>query len=683
MRLSKKCSNFRTLGALLLSAAGLSAAADLPTAKSIAAEMGVVWNIGNTMEVPNDPTAWGNPLPTQKLIDSVKAAGFKSIRIPCAWDSHANATTNVIDAAWMAQVKAVVDYAIKDSLFVVLNIHWDGGWLENRVDSSATDAAMLQRINKKQGAYWKQIATAFKSYDRHLLFASTNEPNVADSTGPDGSKILNTAGMQALNTFHQTFIDTVRATGGNNASRTLVVQGPSTNIEGTYKLMTTMPTDKIADRLMAEVHFYPYSFCLMEKDANWGNAAWYWGQNNHSTTDLAHNPTWGEEAYVDSMFNLMKVQFVDKNIPVLLGELGAIKRTNLTGDTLALHVLSRRTWYSYVVSAALSRGLIPAVWDAGGKGLNTMTVFDRATGSVYDLGLLNAIRSGAGLSKLKGDTSLVPVAGANAMRILYSAKDSLFGQVDLGVVQPDFSQYDSIQVKVYAKGKSSYDSAGVTKYGFISLSLVTMSDSADKKWQWREVSLGAPTMDAWKTVTVQVSSDKANKTALVPADPTKVNSFLLQMYSKGFNGAIYVDYVAFKKKTGTMDTLYSFNLAAPEAGDGNVQAVKMVPVTSVASDADWKTLTKAYVPAGIALRSGSRALSARVAGGVLTAVWSASEAGQAFVSLQDLQGRTVHAQSIAVRAGLNSVVLPVSSRGLQVLQVRQGARTLTTKVLAD
>jgi aryl-phospho-beta-D-glucosidase BglC (GH1 family) len=87
------------VGAMVLAAAGFSGAADLPTAKAIAAEMGVAWNIGNTMEVPKDPTAWGNPLPTQQLIDSVKAAGFKTVRIPCAWDSHADATTHVIDAS--------------------------------------------------------------------------------------------------------------------------------------------------------------------------------------------------------------------------------------------------------------------------------------------------------------------------------------------------------------------------------------------------------------------------------------------------------------------------------------------------------------------------------------------------------------------------------------------------------
>lgn len=400
MKLLKAClPQAARLAGILAAAAGLSFSQALPTAKSIAAEMGVGWNIGNTMEATGGPPAWGNDVPTQSLIDSVKAAGFKTIRIPAAWDEHANSNTHAIDPAWMAQVKLVVDRCIQDSLFVVLNIHWDGGWLETKVDAAATDPTLRDQIKAKQGAYWRQIATAFRNYDRHLLFASANEPAVE---GP--------ASMAMLNSFHQVFIDTVRATGGNNASRSLIIQGPSTSIEKTHTLMSTLPTDKIADRIMAEVHFYPYQFTLMEQDADWGKVFYYWGRNNHSQTDTQRNPSWGEEAYTDSVFDLMKSQFVDKNIPVLLGEFGAVKRTTLTGESLRLHILSRRTFYQYVVSSATARGLIPVVWDQGAKGNLTMSVFDRKTGGCYDLGLLNAIRSGIGLPILPGDTELGPNA---------------------------------------------------------------------------------------------------------------------------------------------------------------------------------------------------------------------------------------------------------------------------------
>ena len=599
MRASKKRWNLPVVAAIALGAANLVTADNLPTAKSIAAEMGVAWNLGNTMEVPanasgvvdSSNTGWGNPIPSQRFIDSVKAAGFKTVRIPCAWDSHADSITHVIKPAWMTQVKQVVDFCIKDSLFVVLNIHWDGGWLESRIDSAATRPTMLATMKTKQGAYWKQIATTFKDYDRHLLFASTNEPGVDDQ-----------ANLGILMSLHQIFVDTVRATGSQNASRTLILQGPSTSFEHSADWITNLPTDKIADRFMVEAHFYPYQYCLMSKPANWGTMAYpfyYWGKGYHSTTDLIHNASWGEESYVDSQFNLMKPKFLDKNIPVLVGEFGAMKRMTLTGDSLRLSILGRRHFYNYVVKSALDKGMIPALWDAGGKGDGTMTVFDRTKdGAVYDLGLLNAVRTAAGLSKLSGDTSewILPT-GSNSMRIFYSAKDSLFGQVSLSVPKPDMSSCDTVLVRAYVKGTSSYDSAGVAKSGYLSLSLVTMS----KGWTWREAGLGKLTMDGWKTYAIPVSSDTSDSGSLVPADRSAIDFLGLQAYSKAFRGAIYVDWIAFKSKGGSADTVYTFNQSVPEKGTGNVETVSLFPTDSVAADLSWKTATTTmYVTTGIA-----------------------------------------------------------------------------------
>lgn len=659
----------RVVGGVALSLACASQAQTLPTAKSIAAEMGLGWNLGNTMEATGGPTAWGNFVPPQSFVDSVKAAGFKTIRLPVAWDGNANQTTHVIDAAWMAQVKGLVDYCIKDSLFVVLNIHWDGGWLENKIDSAVTRPAMQATIKAKQGAYWRQIATTFKNYDRHMLFASTNEPNVADA-----------ASMALLNQFHQIFLDTVRATGGNNASRTLIIQGPNTDIEKTWQLMTTLPTDKIADRLMAEVHFYPYQFTLMTSDADWGKQFFYWGRNNHSTTDLAHNPTWGEEAWVDSVFGLMKTQFVDKNIPVLLGEFGAIKRLTLTGDSLKLHVQSRRWFYQYVATSAKARGIIPVAWDAGGKGDGTMSVFDRKTGGIYDLGLLNAMRAGWGMTKLAGDTSLVPATGANAMKVLYSAKDSMFGQVELGVAKANVSAYDSIIVRAFVNGQSTYDSAGTARNGFVSLNLVTMS----KGWTWREAPLGTLTMNAWHNYSIPLSTDTLNKAALVPADPTAIDFFGLQAYSKAFNGTIYVDYIVFKTKAGTGDTLYPFNSSVPEKFSGNVVAVKSIPVADVAADLEWKTATKAY---GSTTSVFSRTaidhndLHAFATGGLIHASFAAERTGTVQATLVNLRGETVWSQAVSARAGANSLVIPAIRSGLSVLRIQEGARILVAKVV--
>lgn len=367
--------------------AGISMAADLPTAATIANEMGLGWNIGNTMETPGGKPYWSNHVPTQAMIDAAKAAGFRAIRIPCGWDTHAS--NNVIADAWLAEVKTVVDYCIKDGLYVVINSHWDKGWLEEHIDVGSQAA-----VNVKQKAYWTQIANYFKAYDHHLLFASANEPAVQDAYGV----AFGSDRVEVLNSYHQTMIDAVRATGGNNATRTLVIQGPRTDIELIKSAWTTLPKDKVSGRLMAEAHFYPYQYTLMTKDESWGNQFFYWGQGNHSSTDAAHNPTWGEEAYVDSQFNILKRLFVDKGMPVILGEFGAGLRTTLSGDNFALHKKGRLAYYKYVAKSARARGVLPFAWDTYYTGDMNFTILDRGNAKVYDQDLMNALTLGWGVS---------------------------------------------------------------------------------------------------------------------------------------------------------------------------------------------------------------------------------------------------------------------------------------------
>ncbi|HVI44671.1 MAG TPA: cellulase family glycosylhydrolase [Chitinophaga sp.] len=358
---------------LILFFTGLSLSAQLPTAQSIASQMKVGWNLGNTLEAICGETVWGGAVTTQATIDAVKASGFNTVRLPCAWDCHSN--NGVIDPAWIARVKEIVDYCMRDNLYVILNIHWDNGWLENNV----TPAAQAQ-VNAKQQHYWTQIANYFKNYNEHLLFASANEPNVDNATG-----------MSVLLSYHQTFINAVRATGGNNSSRTLIIQGPSTDLEKTNTLMNTLPTDPIANRLIMEVHYYgPYQFALMTKDESWGNMFYYWGSNYHSSTDVSRNATWGEESYMDAELNLMKTKFIDKGIPVIIGEYAAIRRTLSPPSDQALHNASRLHYYNYFVSAARARGLIPICWDLNKE------MYDRSTGTVLDQETISAIMKAAG-----------------------------------------------------------------------------------------------------------------------------------------------------------------------------------------------------------------------------------------------------------------------------------------------
>jgi endoglucanase len=225
-----------------------------------------------------------------------------------------------------------------------------------------------------------------RDFDEHLLFASANEPNVNDA-----------GQMGVLMSYHQTFINAVRSTGGKNSYRVLVVQGPSTDIEKTNSLMTTMPADEIEGRLMAEIHYYtPYQFCLMTEDANWGKMFYYWGEGYHSTTDTDHNATWGEESTVNNLMTQMKSKFVNHGIPVILGEFMAIRRSTPTGENLDLHLASRAYYLKYVTQKAKENGILPFYWDAGNMGVNASALFNRQNNTIYDQQAIDSLIAGAG-----------------------------------------------------------------------------------------------------------------------------------------------------------------------------------------------------------------------------------------------------------------------------------------------
>jgi endoglucanase len=343
------------------------------TATEISARIKLGLNIGNTLEAIGSENAWGNPNITQAFVDTAKAKGFTAIRLPCSWDQYSNATTAKISDTWLNRVKDVVQYCINADMYVVLNIHWDGGWLENHVTVADRDA-----VTAKQKAFWEQIATHLRDYDERLIFASANEPN-CDSV----------AEMEVLLAYHQTFIDAVRSTGGRNAYRTLILQAPNTNMGLAETLWTKMPTDTVANRLMAEVHFYdPSQFTIINKDESWGKMFYYWGKDYHSTVEPDRNATWGEEATVDAHMALAKTVFIDKGIPVIVGEYAVTVRT--TPLDLELHRASRAYWMKYVTQKALASGLVPFVWDVGG-------LIDRNSLAVLDQRVLDAVLEGAGL----------------------------------------------------------------------------------------------------------------------------------------------------------------------------------------------------------------------------------------------------------------------------------------------
>lgn len=340
-------------------------------AVTLAKQMYAGINIGNTMEVPGGETGWGNPRVSKEYIDGLKTAGFNAVRIPCAWDSHIiNQETNEIDPAWLDRVSEVVGYCRANDMYAIVNIHWDGGWLEENCTPEAQEAN-----NAKQHALWTQIANKLNAYDEYLLFAGCNEPNVETAEQ-----------MAVLKSYEQTFIDAVRATGGNNATRCLIVQGPSTDIDKTLNLFGEMPTDAVTGRLMLEVHYYtPWTFCGLEADADWGRMAYFWGEYEVEGSD--RNAGYGADDVI-AAFEKLEARYVHDNIPIILGEYGAMVRT--IGENQQAHDLSRQSFTEVVTREAKNHGIVPFFWDGG-----TFVMIDRYTGAVSEQYAYDGLMQGA------------------------------------------------------------------------------------------------------------------------------------------------------------------------------------------------------------------------------------------------------------------------------------------------
>jgi endoglucanase len=339
------------------------------------------WNVGNSLEAIGGETAWGNPLITQQLIDAVKESGFNAIRIPVAWSKFSDTSTYTIKTDFMNRVQEVVDYVMHDSMYAIINIHWDGGWMQPTY-------AMQDYVNNRLAVMWDQIAVHFRDYDHHLLFAGTNEVMVNGNYGAPSKEF---AAVQ--NSFNQTFVNAVRSTGGRNAYRYLVVQGFNTNIDYTVKNFI-VPEDMTSNRLMVEVHYYdPYDFTINSGNDNiiqWGKYA----------DDPSRTETWANESYADNQFLKMQTNFVNKGYAVVLGEYGAMARLNLGSEELnADHAGYRKYYIGYITASMISHGLVPFYWDNGYTGNTGSGIFDRSTGDQAYPDIIDAIMTAVDTSE--------------------------------------------------------------------------------------------------------------------------------------------------------------------------------------------------------------------------------------------------------------------------------------------
>ncbi|MFG6380646.1 MAG: cellulase family glycosylhydrolase [Muribaculum sp.] len=351
------------------------------SAMEIASRMGTGVNIGNTLEAPDGEGTWTTHPVNEAYIKGLKQMGFTTVRVPCAWDKRvSDASTNTIDPQWLDRVDEVIGWIVENDMYAILNIHWDGGWLENN-----TIKPFDEGINKKQHDYWTQIANKLNHYDSHLLFAAMNEPNAEE----------NLAGVAVSNIikYEQTFIDAVRATGGNNAKRCLVIQAPSTNIghAANPKYKQNLPMDPVPDKLFMEVHFYsPGDFALMDKDGDWGTLIKYFFGADNLVEGSDRNVTGYGEAEIAAEFESMKANYVNFGIPVILGEYSSAIRD--AGEYQAKHEASRAYWNEVVTREARKNGCIPCYWEVG-------TDINRGDGTAINQYAIDGIMRGVAASQ--------------------------------------------------------------------------------------------------------------------------------------------------------------------------------------------------------------------------------------------------------------------------------------------
>lgn len=324
--------------------------------------MGNGINLGNTLEAcdnnvgikTNTPlsyeTHWGQPKTTQAMIDGMKAAGFDTIRIPVAWMTNATHLYEgdyTIDADYMDRVEEVVRYARKAGMYVIVNDHWDGGWYGMFGSESAETRALAMEAYK---GMWQQIAERFRDYSDYLIFESANEElgtrfdeNSALYCSDSVVTYLNDDERYALtNEINQTFVDVVRATGGNNATRFLLITGYGTNIDQTCDDRFQMPKDTAVSKLMVSVHYYdPWSYCGASSAAS----ATKWGKVS-------------DYEYMDQQLAKM-TKFTEAGYGVVIGEYGALPCSDgLKDNTLAYHTA--------FLDACTKYDLTNCLWDCSG-----------------------------------------------------------------------------------------------------------------------------------------------------------------------------------------------------------------------------------------------------------------------------------------------------------------------------
>ena len=306
------------------------------------------WNLGNTFDAkddgPGDPnrdyeTYWSGARTTRELVHAVREAGFNLFRIPVSWHNHLTDDDFTIDPAWLARVEEVACWALDEGMYVIINIHHDDGAGK---DYLYPDTEHYAQSEKYITAIWSQVAEAFAEYDEHVIFESMNEPRLAGTAyewNPDPSVPEVLDSMQCINRLNRKFVETVRASGGSNASRFLMIPGYCGSWGGACADEFELPAD---DRIIVEAHAYtPYHYALDTSSPD-------------SSFDLEKDTAKQDEitAFMDNLYR----RHISRGVPVILDEFGALKKND--GD-----LQDRVNYTSFYTAAAGARGIVCVWWD--------------------------------------------------------------------------------------------------------------------------------------------------------------------------------------------------------------------------------------------------------------------------------------------------------------------------------
>ena len=331
---------------------------DSMTATELAVLLGNGFNLGNTMEAadmtrPGDyygnsvshfETLWGQPVTTKEMIDDIHNAGMDTLRIPVAWTNAMDIEKGdyTIKTEYLDRVKEIVDWAIEDGMYVVVNDHWDGQWWGVFGEKEQSRRQIGYDIFTSM---WTQVATYFKDYDAHLILEGGNEElgdrfnDVGNPIVQNGNGLTKDECYATANKVNQLFVDTVRSTGGNNANRFLLIPGYGTDITQTLDTRWKMPSDTAKDKLFLSVHYYtPWSYC---------------GSSGSST--------WGTRKNYEEMNTLMKnlSSFTNQGYPVIIGECGVLPTSNREMKP------NWKLWYDNFFANCDLYGYVPLLWDTG------------------------------------------------------------------------------------------------------------------------------------------------------------------------------------------------------------------------------------------------------------------------------------------------------------------------------